>query len=264
MLVSGGATILPGSASALTFNSWVSGYQSLPSGSSGKRSGFSKPAVVKPSGLLDSSGRYFWRPKPQYESTGAGSIIVATTRGISNDGTGDQTTAINNLLSSSRGSVIFFPAGIYLVRGTVFVPVGSKIVGSGWSQIMGTGTYFQDENNPKVMVRVGNEGDSGLIEISDMMFTVKGPTAGCILMEWNVHEGAQGSAAMWDSHFRVGGATGTDLQLEDCAAPASTVLDKCKAGYMLMHVTRESSGYFDNIWLWVSDHDLDNDLNAEA
>lgn len=41
--------------------------------------------------------------------------------------------------------------------------------------------------------RVGDVGDSGKIEISDMLFTVKGPTAGAILMEWNVHEDSQGS-----------------------------------------------------------------------
>jgi hypothetical protein len=58
---------------------------------------------------------------------------------------------------------------------------------------MGTGAYFQDESNPKVMVKVGNVGDSGKIEISDMLFTVKGPTAGAVLMEWNVHESSQGS-----------------------------------------------------------------------
>lgn len=41
--------------------------------------------------------------------------------------------------------------------------------------------------------RVGNVGESGIIEIQDMLFTVKGPTVGAILMEWNVHESTQGS-----------------------------------------------------------------------
>ena len=45
--------------------------------------------------------------------------------------------------------------------------------------------------------RVGNEGDVGSVEISDMLFTVKGPTAGAILMEWNIHEGTQGSGKKW-------------------------------------------------------------------
>lgn len=263
VMVSGGETLLPGSGGALYIGNWVSGQQYLPSGS-GKKSGFANPAVKKPQGLLDDSGRYFVRSKPQYESVGAGGIVIATDNGVSNDGTGDQTNAINSLLASKKGSVIFFPAGVYIVRGTVKIPVGSKIVGSMWSQIMGTGSYFEDESNPKVMVQVGNQGDSGVIEISDMMFTVKGPTAGCILMEWNVHESGQGSAAMWDSHFRVGGAAGTDLQLKDCPSMATSISSKCKAASMLMYVTHDASGYFDNIWLWVADHDLDNPLNADA
>lgn len=140
--------------------------------------------------MLNSNGAYFTRPKPQYEGT---TPVVATQNGVSNSGTGDQTAAINALLSGNVGSVIFFPAGVYLVSGTVHVPVGSKIIGSGWSQIMGTGSYFQDQSNPKVMVQVGSAGDSGVVEISDMLFTVKGPTAGAILVEWNVHESSQGS-----------------------------------------------------------------------
>lgn len=41
--------------------------------------------------------------------------------------------------------------------------------------------------------RVGKRGDVGSVEISDMLFTVKGATAGAILMEWNIHESTQGS-----------------------------------------------------------------------
>ena len=58
---------------------------------------------------------------------------------------------------------------------------------------MGTGSYFGDLKNPKVMVQVGQPGDSGILEIVEMLFTVKGATAGAILMEWNVHESTQGS-----------------------------------------------------------------------
>lgn len=168
----------------------ASGFQTLPGATGRKPSGFVNPSPNKPVALLDGGGAYFTRSKPQY--VGA-SPVVATSHGISNDGTGDQTNAINSLLSGNVGSVIFFPAGVYLVQGTVKIPVGSKIVGSGWSQIMGTGLYFQDASNPKVMVQVGNSGDSGVVEISDMLFTVRGPTAGCILMEWNIHESNQGS-----------------------------------------------------------------------
>ena len=130
---------------------------------------------------------------------------MATANNISNDATGDQTDAINTLLSDNVGTPIFFPAGIYLVKSTVFVPVGSIILGEGWSQIMGTGEYFEDELNPQVMVQVGYEGDSGTLEISDMLFTVKGPTAGAILMEWNVRESTQGSGKLTCSSINTHG-----------------------------------------------------------
>jgi glucan 1,3-beta-glucosidase len=33
---------------------------------------------------------------------------------------------------------------------------------------------------------------------------------------------------------------------------------------MLLHVTSKASGYFENVWAWVADHDLDNNLNSKA
>ena len=102
---------------------------------------------------------------------------------MSNSNTGDQSGPINTLLSGNVGSVIFFPAGVYLVENTVKVPVGSIIIGSGWSQIMGSGSHFKNAEKPAVMVQVGNRGDSRVIEISDMLFTVRGPTAGAISIE---------------------------------------------------------------------------------
>lgn len=32
---------------------------------------------------------------------------------------------------------------------------------------------------------------------------------------------------------------------------------------MLLHLTPKSSGYFENVWAWVADHDLDNPLDAD-
>lgn len=56
-----------------------------------------------------------------------------------------------------------------------------------------------------------------MVEISDMMFTTHGATAGVILIEWNIHEGkTQGSAAIWDCIFRVGGAYGGELTENKC------------------------------------------------
>ncbi|OOF92665.1 glycoside hydrolase family 55 protein, partial [Aspergillus carbonarius ITEM 5010] len=260
VLVSGGDTILEGSSGALYYNSWANGYEYLPDGSGGILTGFMDPAPDKPESLLDSSGAYFRQAKPQYADE---TPIVATENGVSNDMSGDQASAINTLLADNVGSVIFFPAGIYLVEDTIKVPVGSRIIGSAWSQIMGTGSAFQDEKNPKVVVQVGEAGDQGTIEITDMLFTVQGPTAGAILMEWNVHESTQGSAAMWDSHFRVGGANGTNLGLDECPAGSGVNTD-CMAASLMLHITSTASAYLENVWAWVADHDLDSPLNAAS
>ncbi|KAI5868058.1 pectate lyase superfamily protein-domain-containing protein [Durotheca rogersii] len=259
--VQDGDAILPGSVDELYLASWATGYQFTPGGSGSKRTGFVTPPTNKPEILLGDTGGFYLRERPDYERE---NIVVATDHGVANDATGDQTDAINTLLSQNIGSVIYFPAGVYIVLHTVEIPVGSRIIGSGWSQIMGSGEFFLDDHSPQVMIRVGKEGDSGVIEISDMMFTVKDGSAGCVLVEWNVHESQQGSAAMWDSHFRVGGAAGTGLQAADCPPYASVAERKCMAAAMLMHITRQASGYFDNLWLWVADHDLDNLANADS
>lgn len=67
---------------------------------------------------------------------------------------------------------------------------------------------------------------------------------------------------MWDSHFRVGGAAGSDLQLSHC--PTGSLNSACMAASILMHVTAQASGYFENVWWWVADHDLDDPLNSQA
>lgn len=74
--------------------------------------------------------------------------------------------------------------------------------------------------------RVGNPGDVGLVEISDLAFTNDGATAGAIYVEWNIHEKHQGSAAMWDTIFRVGGAAGTNLTESTCRYKGKQELEK--------------------------------------
>ncbi|KAI4868890.1 glycoside hydrolase family 55 protein [Hypoxylon rubiginosum] len=258
VLIDGGETILPGSESLLYYNSWGMGNRYTSLNDEGSfQTGFIDPPPQKPPALLDGEGNIFARTKPTYGDLGAGSFVVATDHGISNMAEGDQSDAINSLLAGNVGTPIYFPSGVYLVEKTVEIPVGSIIVGELWPQIMGTGDYFGDENSPKVMIKVGNPGDSGIIEISDMLFSVKGPTRGAIMMEWNVHESSQGSAAMWDSHFRVGGGYFSDLTLEECPKSTGKPDRNCMAALMLLHVTTTSSGYFENVWVWTADHDMD-------
>lgn len=260
-----GKAFLNGSDGNLAIHLWGSGRRYFTNDNSGEVVGTTATGPLPPStnikipsksgGLLASDGTLFTRSRPQYETLTTDDFLVATNGsfGISNDGTGDQTSAINSFLvqAVAQGKVAYFPPGIYQVYATVHIPVGSLIQGAAWSQIMGTGSYFSNIDDPKVMVQVGNDGDTGIVEITEMLFTVKGPTAGAILMEWNVLAQDQGSAGMWDSHFRVGGADGTELNHESC--PAGSFNEDCIAASLLLHVSGSGSGYFENVWAWVAD-----------
>lgn len=252
-----GDVILTGSST--TVDLWATGRRY--NGSTGSFQTGPVTAPRKSANLIDNTAHaLFIRSRPQYETVSLATFSVATAHGIKNDGTGDQTAAINAFLQAAVAAkqIAYFPAGIYQVGGTLFVPTGSRIQGSSWSQIQGSGFYFADIHNPQVMVRVGNKGDIGNMEIVEMLFTVKGATAGAILMEWNVAASSPGSAAMWDSHFRIGGGTGTDLDVKTC--PKGGFSDKCIAATLMLHVTRQASGYFENVWTWAADHD--NDMNT--
>ncbi|KAF3256482.1 hypothetical protein TWF192_001906 [Orbilia oligospora] len=113
---------------------------------------------------------------------------------------------------------------------------------------MATGPNFEDMKKPYVAVRVGKIDDVGDIEITDVMFTARGPTAGAVLVEWNVKAASQGSAGMWDCVIRVGGAHGSRLQAADCPKLATSINDKCIAGSLLLRVTSRANGYFENVW----------------
>ncbi|PGG96344.1 hypothetical protein GX51_07874 [Blastomyces parvus] len=210
--------------------------------------------------LLDEDGKLFYRPRPQYKDLKVDEFLIATEHDCKNDGTGDNTGDINAFLekANKEDKIAYFPAGIYRVGGTVFIPTGSRVQGASWSQIQGAGFYFNDIHNPRVVVQVGEKGDVGDMEIVDMMFTAQGATAGAILVEWNVHEDSQGSAAMWDSHIRVGGAAGTDLDIETC--PKFEFSDACICASLLFHITPQASGYFENVWIWLADHDNDKSV----
>ena len=243
----GGKVILTGAPGGV----WTSGMRYI--GGKGSKPQGSVPGLPAKDPSLMSNGKLFVKSRPQYQDLGSGNFLVATDQGIANDGKTDQRDKINAFLATAaaRGQVAYFPAGIYLVADTVNVPVGSKIQGASWSQIMGTGPNFGDIKNPRVMVKVGNAGDVGSLEIVEMLFTVKGPTAGAILLEWNVKASSAGAAGMWDTHFRVGGALGSDLDMSKCAK--GTVSDDCIAASLLFHVTKQSSGYFENVWVWTAD-----------
>ncbi|OAQ96933.1 hypothetical protein LLEC1_04234, partial [Akanthomyces lecanii] len=250
----GGKQLLSGSSSL-----WATGKRY--DGQNGSTQTGDVKAPARGKGLNDKDGKLYVRSRPQYEKNSVGDFLVATTDGgCQNDASGDQAGCLNAFLSSAldKKKIAFFLAGIYAVGSTVKIPTGSVVQGSSWSQIMGSGFFFSDITSPKVMVQVGDRGDVGTMEITEMLFSVRGATSGAVLMEWNVAASSQGAAAMWDSHFRVGGALGTDLDLATC--PRFSNNAACVAASLLFRITPQANGYFENVWAWVGDHDNDQSI----
>ncbi|KAH8816004.1 pectate lyase superfamily protein-domain-containing protein [Xylogone sp. PMI_703] len=250
----GGQLIFSGGG---TIQLWARGKQYLSITDNGTATNFAtsgplSPAPNKSTGLLDGSGKWFTISKPQYENLGLGSFVVVTDLGAVGDGNTDSTTTINNCIqqAASNGQVCYFPMGIYIVTNTIFVLSGANIVGESWPQIMASGGSFTELLNPTPMIQVGKLGDVGSVEISDMLFTVRPPSAGTVLMEWNIQANSQGSAAMWDAHFRVGGAVGSNLQAANCPTLTGSVNTDCIGASQLLHITPGASAYLENIWAW--------------
>lgn len=205
---------------------------------------------------------YFVKKRPQYSDVPVGSIVNVKDHGALGNGVHDDTSAVAAALAlATTSNVVYFPAGSYIITSTVVVPPHTRMTGEVWSQLVASGTYFASSTNPKPMIQVGTAGDVGDVEISDMLFTSIGSLPGLIMMEWNVQAASPGSTGMWDAHFRVGGAYGTKLQVGQCPK-TSTIQPGCIAAAIMLHVTSSANGYFENVWAWVADHDIDDATNT--
>ncbi|KAK9605383.1 hypothetical protein V6Z94_009991 [Aspergillus fumigatus] len=127
----------------------------------------------------------FTRRRPQYADIGHSQVFDVTSHGAKGDGVTDDTINLNSVftVAVNLSSIVYIPHGVYKVTDTLKIPKGSRIIGQAWSQIMATGPKFQDADDPHVAVQVGHEGDIGIVEIQDLLFTVSGPTAGAVLVE---------------------------------------------------------------------------------
>jgi glucan 1,3-beta-glucosidase len=220
-----------------------------------------------PAALMDGS-KVFERSKPQYENVPVSSFVSVKSQGAKGDGVTDDTAALQSIFDAATpDQIIYFDHGAYVVSDTVRVPGNISITGEIWPLIMVQGSAFQDINNPKPVFQIGQPGDVGSVEISDIIFETIGPAPGAILMEWNINQVSQGSTGMWDVHFRIAGTAGTQLQDDTCQANVTGSFQfqpQCAAAFLLMHVTQEASGYFENVWFWVADHELDRTTHHQV
>ena len=257
-----GNTILAGGSRVA---SWGQGHRYT--GSTGTRVQDNLTAPSKPAGLLDGSGKVYERGKPQYKNVPATSFVSVKSKGAKGDGQTDDTAAIQNAMNSiTPGQVLYFDYGAYIISSTIKVPKNINITGEIWPILMAKGEAFQDQTKLTPMLQVGQPGDSGNVEMSDLVFATVGPQLGAVLVEWNVAGSSQGSAGMWDCHWRIGGFAGTNLQADKCTKNPSQIAPanlECGGAGMDLHITSSGSAYIENAWAWTSDHELDQAPNNQ-
>ncbi|KKA30509.1 hypothetical protein TD95_002078 [Thielaviopsis punctulata] len=269
ILVNQGQALVGGGSSPTILHGYLSGNSYNPSGP--ERIVGVDPSYQSPTpALLDSSGKYFELTKPYYENIPAKNFLSARRYGAKGDGKTDDTAALNRLFSAAarrQGYVAFVDAGTYIVTDTVFIPPGTKIVGEALASIiMASGPKFHDINNPYVVIKVGDAGQTGRIEWSDMIVSTRGACAGAKLIEYNLYS-PDVPSGMWDVHVRVGGFAGTDLLLADCPTTPNSdeINSNCIAAHTSLHITKSAAGlYHENGWIWVADHDLEDQSYSQV
>ncbi|KAL3443738.1 hypothetical protein BJX65DRAFT_298093 [Aspergillus insuetus] len=90
--------------------------------------------------------------------------------------------------------------------------------------VVPSGSRVEGANNFHVSIQVGKEGNVGIAEIQDLLFTVKGGTAGAT---------------------------------KNCPKNSGTISKSCMSAALMLRLTRSSSAYLKNVWIWTADHDLD-------
>jgi glucan 1,3-beta-glucosidase len=216
----------------------------------------------KAQSLLDTDGTIYGRSKPQYNDVPVAKFkSVKGDGGCKGDGKTDDTACVqkflDNTAASNDGSIAYFDHGAYIISNTVTVPSNIRIVGEIWSLIVATG--FTDVNNPKPVIQVGKPGETGgSVEISDIIFETKGPNPGAIMIQWNL-QSQRGHSGMWDSHVRIGGSYGTELQSDSCTTlQQGNPKPECVGVFLMFYAPKDAAGiYLENTWFWVADHDLD-------
>ncbi|KAI4719157.1 glycoside hydrolase family 55 protein [Aureobasidium sp. EXF-10727] len=220
------------------------------------------PAPKSPS-LLAPDGSFFTRSRPQYEGVPVESFKSIKTYGCAGDGVTDDTACVQSFLDSiTPDQIAYIDYGAYVIRDTINFPIPIRVQGELWPYFMvdGTAPKFSDKNNPQAAFRVGEPGQVGDIELVEIIFQTLGAAPGAIMMEWNLAQSSQGSAGMWDVHWRIGGTNGTELQSTNCAKTPNTPTTpnpECYGAFLLLHITRSASMYMSNNWGWVSDHEMD-------
>jgi glucan 1,3-beta-glucosidase len=126
-------------------------------------------------------------------------------------------------------------------------------VGEVFSVISGVGALFSNPDMPQPVVKVGNPGESGVAQFTDLLFSVADVLPGAIILEVNMAGLRPGDVGLWNCVIRAGGSIDS-LVSTQCGGPDPA---SCKAAFALLHLTRTASAYLEDVWGWVADHGLD-------
>ncbi|KAK1445323.1 hypothetical protein CCUS01_12649 [Colletotrichum cuscutae] len=237
--------------SVMAGQTWVMGYVN----SNNLQKGTVYP-IDRP-GALVSGDKYFTAPLPQYEKYALDQFVSLKGDAqypVYGDNSHNDGPSINAILQKYKGcKIIFVPQGIYRTEETIYVPPGTRLVGETLSIINGIGSKFWNPDDPQPILKVGNPGETGVAQITDITVEVADVLQGATLVQINMAGARPGDVGIWSSVFRVGG-TKHSLTNTNCggADPGA-----CKAAFALMHVTSTASAYLENVWGWVADHSLD-------
>ena len=207
--------------------------------------------------LVDS--KFLEHSRPEYSEYSVDKFVSVKRLGAKGDGVTDDTVIIQTIIDTYAATkIIFFDAGAYIHTSTVNIPAYAVLVGEVESTIMATGAFFGDAKKPKAVWSVGQSGQSGNVQVVDMLFSNKGPVPGAIMMQWNLNSTCSGKSGLWSTHFRAGGAKGTNQSPSNCAKlSGASKRPECQGAFLQLHITRQTSLYMENIWLWTADHSLD-------
>ncbi|KAK6336819.1 hypothetical protein TWF718_009607 [Orbilia javanica] len=197
----------------------------------------------------EEEGIYYekYQPSGPYQFFKASDFISLRSQGIKGDGVTDDTAKIQRALNlaASSNRPIFVDYGIYLVTRTLIVHPGTRIIGEVWPKFMASGAYFRNQKNPHPVFQIGNPGQTGRVEIQDILVTAKAGSAGAISFQWNlkgpnIYNDVGG---MWSCHSVIGAQPFSELEAAQCSHGARP-FSKCVGGFMHLHITRHASNVY--------------------
>lgn len=165
------------------------------------------------------------RARPRF---GDAAVFNARDAGAKGDGHTDDTAALQRALDEH--DEVFLPHGTYIISKTLRLRGSTSFFGEGYTTLMAKAgvALWADANSPAPMLEVPQD-KSARTRLADFALDSAGDNPGCVMVDW----GAGRDSGAWDIVFR--------LQ---------------HTAHTLWKIHRDGGGYFENVWLWVADHDI--------